>query len=114
MATATTPDRLLADAERSLTAARIADKILSHHPALPVELIHACGTDGVGDTTPLLELVLVDGATRAVADWANAVGTDVIVTQGGLMSAEHRATAEIDGVTVWVTAYEPNDDGPED
>ncbi|MBV6697476.1 hypothetical protein KV557_10100 [Kitasatospora aureofaciens] len=113
MATATTPGDLLADAERSLTAARLADRVLAQHPALPVELIHACGADGTGSTEPLLELVLVDGATSAVTDWAHAAGADVTVTRDVLLSIQHRAITEIDGVAVWVTAYE-RDDEPED
>ncbi|MEU8920379.1 hypothetical protein AB0D10_05485 [Kitasatospora sp. NPDC048545] len=110
MATATTPGNLLADAERSLTAAHVAEQILTQHPTLPIELIHACGTDGTGSAAPLLELVLVDGATDAIADWARAVNTDVTVDQGYLLSAQHRAIAEIDGVTVWVTTYEHDDE----
>ncbi|MFI6117443.1 hypothetical protein [Kitasatospora sp. NPDC051164] len=114
MATAATPSSLLADAERSLTAARVANQILAQHPTLPIELIHACGTDGTGNAAPLLELVLIDGSTDAVATWARAMDTDPTVDEGYLLSAQHRASAEIDGVTVWVTTYERDNDEPED
>lgn len=106
MATATTPADLVRDAEQALAAAHVAEKFLAAHPDLPLERMHATGGefDG-GPDGPLLEVQL--GEDRdALNAFATATGGDVEEVN----EVDFRVGLSIDGVTVWVTAWELFDD----
>jgi hypothetical protein len=108
MATALTPAELVSAAERTLTAARLAEPFLAQYPGLPVARMHAGGADGEGNSAPLLEIQVGEDAD-ALAKWAAEVGVSVL-EEPFLRSTQHRATTVVDGVTVMVTAYEEHED----
>lgn len=107
MATATNPEALLRDARDSLAAAEASAATLAAHPELlPIERMHASGTDGAAYTGPLLELQLGDNRLQTLTDWANRVGVE-IADRPAIASQHHAATLDVDGVRLLVSTYTP-------
>ena len=106
MTTATTPTALVHEAEAALTAARAADTFLKAHPDLPVARLHALGPAELDQVDgPVLEVQL-DNDTAALKAFAKSIGTVV----EDVNEVEFRVTVEQEGVTVWVSAWDFDDE----